>query len=186
MPLITGQRIGSWLSGVDDPATVIIAPTSRSGSEPQPSDPDTPRILWPSPSDTATGGCRVERRRLGAGYGAWPGSTSGRRVGAWLGAVPVDVLAGEERCVGWAEVSSVALEHRDPLVARGVGRFCDQVGGISLATAGHPDVRVRCAGGFADAEVGMVDGVALGAVRGGRVGQFDVVLDVPPRQYSRR
>jgi hypothetical protein len=52
------------------------------------------------------------------------------------------------------------------------------VGGVAVSAAGHADVRRRGAGGLADEQVRVVDGVALGAVHGGGEGELDVASGV--------
>ena len=77
--------------------------------------------------------------------------------------------------VGGSEVGAVPVEGLDPLgagVLEGVG---DEVGGVGVPAAGHADVRRGGTGGLAEEEVGVVDGLALGAVDGGGVGQLDVL-----------
>src|SRR6266545_281181 len=52
------------------------------------------------------------------------------------------------------------------------------MGGVALAATRHGDVRRRRTGGLAQCDMGAVDGVALRAVHGGRVGELDVLGDV--------
>ena len=77
-----------------------------------------------------------------------------------------------------SEVGAVAAEDVDPLGACVVDGLGDEVGGVVVAAAGHADVRRGGAGGLADEQVGVVDGLALGAVDGGGVGELDVFADV--------
>jgi len=91
------------------------------------------------------------------------------------------------------EVRAVAAEHVDPLplgVLEGLG---DQVSGVGVATAGHGDVRRRGAGVLADEDMRGSDGLALGTVHRGGVGELDKRggvlrrdLSVPPVGVRRR
>ena len=87
--------------------------------------------------------------------------------------------------MGGAEVGTVAAEDLDPLRACLVDARGDEVGGVAVPAAGHADVRRGGAGGFADDQVGVSDGVALGAVDGGGVGQLDVGAGVLGREGAR-
>ena len=58
------------------------------------------------------------------------------------------------------------------------------MGDVGLPASGHGDVRRGCAGGLADDEVGGVDGLALGAVRGRGEGELDVSVDVVGGQLA--
>ena len=80
--------------------------------------------------------------------------------------------------MGRAEVGAVAAEDVDPLAAGVLDGLGDQVGDVALAAAGHPDVRRGGAGVLADQQVRGGDGLALGAVGGGGVGELDVLADV--------
>src|SRR4051794_28447165 len=88
-------------------------------------------------------------------------------------AVPVDRVDGEPSGVGGAQVRAVAAEDIDPLPAGVLEGLGDEVGGVALAAAGHGDVRRRGAGGLADGDVRVVDGLALGSVDCGGVGELD-------------
>ena len=80
--------------------------------------------------------------------------------------------------VAGAEVGAVAAEDLDPLGAGLLDGLGDEVGGVVVAAAGHADVRRGGAGGLAEQQVRVVDGLALGAVDGGGVGELDVLADV--------
>ena len=83
-----------------------------------------------------------------------------------------------------SEVCAVAVEHVDPLLAGVVDGLGDDVGGVGCASSGHVDVRRRGAGVFTDDEVRGVDGLALGAVHGGGVGEFNEPSRVVGRYLS--
>ena len=86
--------------------------------------------------------------------------------------------------MGGSEVGAVAGEGVDPLGAGVVEGVGDEVGGVVVAAAGHGDVGGGGAGGLAEEEVGGGDGVALGAVGGGGVGELDIVVDVAGGQHA--
>lgn len=93
-------------------------------------------------------------------------------------AVPLDVLSGRLGGVGRSEVSAVPAKDVDPLLSGIVEGAGNDVGDVVMAAPRHADVRRSGTGGLADNEVGVVDGVALGAVHGGGVREFDVLVDV--------
>ena len=95
-----------------------------------------------------------------------------------LRSVAVDVLGRGLGGVAGPEVGAVTAEHVDPLGACFFEGLGDEVGGVAVAAAGHADVRRGGAGGFTDQQVCLVDGLALGAVDGGGVGELDVLADV--------
>ena len=86
--------------------------------------------------------------------------------------------------MGGAEVGAVAAEDLDPLLSGVLDGLGDEVGGVGFAAAGHGDVRRGGAGGLADDDVGVVDGLALGAVDGGGVGELDVLVHVRRRELA--
>jgi len=95
--------------------------------------------------------------------------------------------------VGGSEVGAVAAEGLDPLDSGVVETLGDEVGGVGFAAAGHPDVGGGRSGGLPEDDVGTVDGLALGAVHGGGVGQLHVLADSrrgvaarAPRRWFRR
>lgn len=75
--------------------------------------------------------------------------------------------------MGGSEVGPVAAEDVDPLAVGVVEVLGDEVGGVVLAAAGHRDVRRRGAGVLPNEDVRGFDGLALGAVNGGGVGELD-------------
>ena len=81
---------------------------------------------------------------------------------AWRG--PRSARSRLKTSIHWARASSSGLG--------------DEVGGVAVAAAGHADVRRGGAGGLTEEQVGLVDGLALGAVDGGGVGELDVLADV--------
>lgn len=84
------------------------------------------------------------------------------------------LCGGEAGGVSGPEVRAVPTEDLDPESA-GIGKALgDQMGRVVLATASHADIG-RCRPGvLADSEVGLGNGVALGGVHGGGVGELDV------------
>src|SRR5207249_3722059 len=60
----------------------------------------------------------------------------------------------------------------------GIGRFGDDVHVVLLAAAGGAHVEATMGGGRGDEFDGDVDGVAFGAMLGGRVAQPDVLIHV--------
>jgi len=104
--------------------------------------------------------------------------TTRQRRASCLWSVAVDVIGSDSGGVGGSEVGAVAGENLDPLLPRVVDRLCDEVGGVGLAASGHADVRRGRAGGLADEQVGLVDGLALGAVHRGGVGELEVLLHI--------
>ncbi len=99
-----------------------------------------------------------------------------------LGGVPVSFCGGEVGGVGWAEVGSVAAEDGDPLLAGVLEGLGDQVGDVVVPAPGHADVGRCGAAVLTDHDVGGAGGVALSAVDGAGVGEFDVGTDVVRRQ----
>ena len=84
-------------------------------------------------------------------------------------------MASTTCCRAWAGPRSARsrAEDVDPLAAGVVEVLGDEVGGVGVAAAGHGDVRRGGAGVLADEDVCGVDGLALGAVDGGGVGELD-------------
>ena len=85
------------------------------------------------------------------------------------------LAGGEFGGVGGAEVGPVAAEDGDPLLARLVEVGGDKVGGVGSRPRVIADVGRRGAGVLADHQVRGGDGVALRAVRGGGVGELDML-----------
>ena len=94
------------------------------------------------------------------------------------GRVRRSLRSGQTGGVGGSEVGPVAGEGADPLGAGVRDAAGDQVRDVALAAAGHPDVRAGGAGVLAHEQVRRGDGVALGAVDGGRIGQLQMLLDI--------
>ena len=94
------------------------------------------------------------------------------------GRVRRGLRSGQTGGVGGSEVGPVAGEGGHPLGAGVLDAAGDQVRDVGLAAAGHPDVRRGGAGVLAHEQVRRGDGVALGAVDGGRIGQLQMVLDI--------
>lgn len=123
-----------------------------------------------------TGGARGG---TGDARATFPRHVTARILGAWSRCgVLAGLLGGEAGGVGGAEVGPVAAEHLDPEAARLVEIVGDEVGGVLSPSSGHPDVGRSGAGVFANREVGLGDGVALGAVDGGGVGELDTPAHV--------
>lgn len=95
-----------------------------------------------------------------------------------LRTVALEVPGGHLTGVTGSEVRPVAAEDLGPLSPGVVDRVGDKVRHVVVAAARHADVRRGGAGGLADDEVGVIDGVALDAVHGGGVGELDVLVDV--------
>lgn len=75
--------------------------------------------------------------------------------------------------MGGAQVRAVAAEDIAPLLPCVLERLGDKVGSVGFAAARHRDVRRGGADGVADGDVGVVNGVSLGSVDGGGVGELD-------------
>ncbi|MEJ7690630.1 MAG: hypothetical protein WKF76_09515 [Nocardioidaceae bacterium] len=112
------------------------------------------------------------------------GGGAGRGPVTSVGPVSVDRVDCLSSCVRGPEVRAVAAEHVDPLplgVLEGLG---DQVSGVGVAAAGHGDVRRRGPGLFTDEDVRGSDGLALGTVHRGGVGEFHELRRVVGRDLS--
>ena len=94
------------------------------------------------------------------------------------GRVRRSLQSGQTGGVGGSEVGPVAGERADPLGAGVLDAAGNQVGDVALTAAGHPDIRAGGAGVLAHEQVRRGDGVALGAVDRGRIGQLQMVLDI--------
>ena len=88
--------------------------------------------------------------------------SSAAMAAAWLG--PRSARSRLKTSTHWLRASSTVLG--------------DEVGDVAVAAAGHADVGRGGAGGLAESEVCGVDGLALGSVGGGGVGELDVLADV--------
>lgn len=83
-------------------------------------------------------------------------------------------LRGQLRGLSRSEISAAASEHRGPLLAGSRDVGSNKMRHVRLTATRHPDVRRRRGGVLADDEVGGTARLALHAVHGGRVGEFDV------------
>ena len=76
--------------------------------------------------------------------------------------------------MGGSEVGPVAGEDLDPLLAGVFEGLSDKVRSVAVTASGHGHVRRGGTGVLPDGDVGVVDGLALGAVDRGGVGQLHV------------
>ena len=94
------------------------------------------------------------------------------------GSVAVDCFEGEPLEVGGPEVCAIPAEDQAPLLSGFVDARCHEVRDVGVPAPGHGDIRGGGAGGLADGDVGVVDGLTLRAVDGRRVGQLHVLAHV--------
>src|SRR5690606_16714294 len=97
-------------------------------------------------------------------------------------AVPFNLALGDRGGVVWTQVGSVAAEGLHPLLARRGDVLGDEMGRVAMAPSGHRDVCAGGASGLREEQVGSVDRLPLSSVCGGRVGELDMLVDVPGRQ----
>ncbi len=94
---------------------------------------------------------------------------------AWTGrTVTLEVFGRPLRSTRRPKACAVTAEDLDPLTPRVINVFGHQVGDVVLAAASHADVRSGGPCAVADHNVSDADGLALGAVGGGRVGELDM------------
>lgn len=86
--------------------------------------------------------------------------------------------------MAWSEVGPVATEDLDPLPASIIEVLGDEMGDICVAPTGHTDVRGGRACAVTDDKMGSLDGVALGTMNCGGVGELDMVADVRRRKRT--